>query len=183
MNNCRKRTEELWEKHPSYHVSVRMWTTENPNIIFYYQKHSLKDLNSQTQDNSPFTLGIQTGWQLEMMAKSGQNYALSIDATFGPAGQGWVINLCPSCSCLCYSLPFTLATIFKCVILLFIVFSMLFTPILIMKLVFSIVPTLHCYGFRRLEKCYTCRFLYHFVDTWTRPLPSSFGFTPEGSKH
>ena len=41
------------------------------------------DLKSQTQDDLPFTLGVQTKWQLEMMAKIGHNSALSINATFG----------------------------------------------------------------------------------------------------
>jgi hypothetical protein len=82
-NICRKRAEDLWEKHPSDPISVRMWAAENPDSVFYYQEHSLMDLNSQTQDDSPFTIGIQTEWQLEMMAKFGHNSALSIDATFG----------------------------------------------------------------------------------------------------
>ena len=41
------------------------------------------DLNYSTQNDVPFSLGIQTAWQLEMMAKFGHNSALSIDATFG----------------------------------------------------------------------------------------------------
>jgi hypothetical protein len=82
-NICRKRAEDLWEKHPSDPISVRMWAAENPDSVFYYQEHSLLDLNSRTQDDSPFTIGIQTEWQLEMMANFGHNSALSIDATFG----------------------------------------------------------------------------------------------------
>ena len=82
-NICRKRAEDLWEKHPSDPISVRMWTMENPESVFYYQEHSLMDLNSQLQEDSPFTLGIQTEWQLQMMAKFGSNSALSVDATFG----------------------------------------------------------------------------------------------------
>ena len=82
-NVVRKRAEELWMKHPSDPISVRMWTTENPENVFYYQEHSLIDLNSSSQCEAPFTLGIQTEWQLEMMEKFGNNSALSIDATFG----------------------------------------------------------------------------------------------------
>ena len=82
-NIVRKRAEELWMKHPSDPISVRMWTTENPENVFYYQEHSLIDLNSSSQCEAPFTLGIQTEWQLEMMEKFGNNSALSIDATFG----------------------------------------------------------------------------------------------------
>ena len=82
-NICRKRAEELWAKHPSDPVSVRMWVMENPENVFYYQEHSLLDINSQVQDESPFTLGLQSEWQLQMMIKFGHNSALSIDATFG----------------------------------------------------------------------------------------------------
>ena len=82
-NICRKRAEDLWEKHPSNPIGVRMWAAENPDNVFYYHEHLLMDLNSQTQDDSPFTIGIQTKWQLEMMANFGHNNALSIDATFG----------------------------------------------------------------------------------------------------
>ena len=82
-NICRKRAEDLWEKHPFDPISVRMWATENPSSVFYYQEHSRIDLNSQTQDDSPLTIGIQTEWQVEMMANFGHNNAMSIDATFG----------------------------------------------------------------------------------------------------
>ena len=43
---------------------------ENPNSVFYHQEHLLMDLNSYTHSDAPFTLGIQTEWQLEMMEKS-----------------------------------------------------------------------------------------------------------------
>jgi hypothetical protein len=36
------------------------------------------DFNSQTQDDTPFTLGIQIPWQLEIMPKFGHGN----DATF-----------------------------------------------------------------------------------------------------
>ena len=98
MNICRKRAEDLWEKHPYDPISVRMWAAENPCSVFYYQEHSLLDLNSQTQDDSPFTIGIQTEWQLEMMANFGHNSALSIDATFGTSQTR--VRLCPCPSCL-----------------------------------------------------------------------------------
>ena len=82
-NICRKRAEELWEKHPYDPVSVRMSAAENPNSVFYYQEYSLMDLNYQSQDDSPFTIGVQSEWQLEMMTKFGHISTLSIDATFG----------------------------------------------------------------------------------------------------
>jgi hypothetical protein len=56
---------------------------KNPNSIFFYVQHAPMDLNSQTQDDTPFTLGIQTPWQLEIMQKFGHGSAISFDATFG----------------------------------------------------------------------------------------------------
>ena len=82
-NICCKSAEELWMKDPSDPISVRMWTLEHPDSVFFYQEHSLMDLNYSTQNDAPFTLGIQTEWHLEMMAKLGHNNTLSIDATFG----------------------------------------------------------------------------------------------------
>jgi hypothetical protein len=35
-NICRKRAEELWMKHLSDPISVRMWTLENLDSVFYY---------------------------------------------------------------------------------------------------------------------------------------------------
>ena len=82
-NICKKRAEELWEKHPSDPISVRMWVHENPVSVFFYQEHSLLDLNSINQEDIPFSLGIQTEWQQQMMATFGHNSAIAIDATFG----------------------------------------------------------------------------------------------------
>ena len=44
-NICKKRAQELWEKHASDPISVRMWVHENPKYVFYYQEHGLMDLN------------------------------------------------------------------------------------------------------------------------------------------
>ena len=56
---------------------------EHPDSVFFYQEHSLMDLNYSTRNDTPFTLGIQNEWQLEMMAKFGHNNTLSINGTFG----------------------------------------------------------------------------------------------------
>jgi len=101
-NICRKRAEELWEKHPSDPVSVRMWVMENPENVFYYQEHDLLDINSQVQDDSPFTLGVQSEWQLEMMVKFGHNSAFAIDSTFGTS-QTRVCHISVSFHFLCHS--------------------------------------------------------------------------------
>ena len=34
-NIVRKRAEELWMKHPSDPINVCMWTTKNPDVVFY----------------------------------------------------------------------------------------------------------------------------------------------------
>ena len=46
--------------HMSDPISVRMWVMENLENVFYYQEHSLLDINSQVQNDSPFTFGIQS---------------------------------------------------------------------------------------------------------------------------
>jgi hypothetical protein len=60
-----------------------MWVVENPKLVFFYLEHALLDLNLLKQDETSFTLGIQTIWQLEMMAKFGHMNCLSFDVTFG----------------------------------------------------------------------------------------------------
>ena len=82
-NICKKRAEELWKKHPSDPISVRMWVHENPDSVFFYQDHSLLDLNNTNQEDIPFSLGIHTEWQQQMMAKFGHNIAIAFDAIFG----------------------------------------------------------------------------------------------------
>lgn len=82
-NLAKVRHEALWQKHSSDPVSVKMWVDENPEAVFCYQEHGLLDLNRKKQDDTPFTLGIQTPWQLDMLLKFGHNSALSFDATFG----------------------------------------------------------------------------------------------------
>ena len=82
-NIFRKQADELWIKHPSDPLSVCMWVMGNPENVFYYQEHSLLDINSQVQNDSSFTLGIQSEWQLQMMVKFGHISVLSIDASFG----------------------------------------------------------------------------------------------------
>ena len=44
-NLARKRVEELWHKHPNETKSMKMWKTENSEMVFFYQDHALLDLN------------------------------------------------------------------------------------------------------------------------------------------
>ncbi len=47
------------QKHHKDPISVKMWVLKNLDSIFYYVEHAPLDLNLQTQDDTPFTLGIQ----------------------------------------------------------------------------------------------------------------------------
>ncbi len=67
-----KEIDELWQKHRKDPLSVRMWVLENPKLVFYYVEHAPLDLNISNQDDTPFTLGIQTTWQCEMMKNMGK---------------------------------------------------------------------------------------------------------------
>lgn len=42
-NICRKRVEELWMNNIFDPINVRMWMLEHPNIVFFYEEHSLMD--------------------------------------------------------------------------------------------------------------------------------------------
>jgi len=42
---------------------------ENPNSVFYHVEHAPMDMNLPSQDDTPFTLGIQTPQQTKMMKK------------------------------------------------------------------------------------------------------------------
>lgn len=82
-NLANKRAGDLWMKHKNEIVSLRMWKDENIKRVFFYQEHSLMDMNQTEQQNNPFGLGFQTEWQFQMMLKFGHGGALAIDATFG----------------------------------------------------------------------------------------------------
>jgi hypothetical protein len=61
---------------------VRMWVQEYPLLVFYYKESGLHVRGAITRDNIPFTIGIHTSWQQDMMLKHGQKKIVSIDATF-----------------------------------------------------------------------------------------------------
>ena len=62
--------------------SVRMWVQEHSHLVFYYKESGVHVRGAITRDNMPFTMGIQTSWQQDMMLKHGHKKAVSIDATF-----------------------------------------------------------------------------------------------------
>ena len=61
---------------------VRMWVQQHPELVFYYKESGLYVRGAITRANIPFTIGIQTAWQQDMMLKHGHKKAVSIDATF-----------------------------------------------------------------------------------------------------
>jgi hypothetical protein len=60
-----------------------MWVLENPELVLFYLEHAPLDFNLLKQDETPFTLRIQTTWQLEMITKFGHGGCFSFDVTFG----------------------------------------------------------------------------------------------------
>lgn len=86
-NISRKLARETWMLHPNDAQSVRMWVQKNPDKVFHYTETNagepLKVEGQLDGGNMPFTIGIQTPWQVEMMAKFGHGGGMSIDATFG----------------------------------------------------------------------------------------------------
>jgi hypothetical protein len=56
----KKIIDELWQKHPKDPINVRMWVLENHDLVFYYVQHAPLDLNLSNQDDTPFTLKIQS---------------------------------------------------------------------------------------------------------------------------
>lgn len=82
-NLAKVRDEALWQKHSSDPRSIKMWVDKNPDSVFCYKEHSLLELNKKKQGDTPFTLGIQSPWQPQMLVKFDHSSALSFDATFG----------------------------------------------------------------------------------------------------
>jgi len=86
-NISMKLASETYMLHPNDAQRVRMWVQKNPEKTFYYSETNLAvPVQVQGQlngDNMPFTIGIQTPWQRQKMAKHGNGGAVSIDATFG----------------------------------------------------------------------------------------------------
>jgi hypothetical protein len=60
-----------------------MWVQQNFNSIFYYQETRVEVDDGITKQNMPFTLGIQTPWEKEVMIENGHQSGVVVDATFG----------------------------------------------------------------------------------------------------
>ncbi|MED6150347.1 hypothetical protein PIB30_071433 [Stylosanthes scabra] len=55
-------------------VSIKMWVENHQSHVFFYEDFS---------DSEPFTLGIQTEWQLQQMIRFGNRALLASDSRFG----------------------------------------------------------------------------------------------------
>jgi len=55
-------------------VSISMWVESHQNQVFFYKDFS---------DSDPFTLGIQTEWQLQQLIRFGNRGLLASDSRFG----------------------------------------------------------------------------------------------------
>ena len=55
-------------------VSVKMWVESHQNLVFFYEDFT---------DSDPFTLGIQTEWQLQQMIRFGNHSLIAYDSRFG----------------------------------------------------------------------------------------------------
>jgi hypothetical protein len=61
-----------------------MWVRENPDVLFYYKESGFEvggDLLGCR--NIPFTIGIQSPWQVVMMQQYGHQSVVAIHVTFG----------------------------------------------------------------------------------------------------
>ena len=74
--------KETYKRDNNDAKSVRMWVQEHPHLVFYYKESGLHVRGAITRGNFPFTIGIQTSWQQDMMLKHGHKKVVSIDATF-----------------------------------------------------------------------------------------------------
>ncbi len=73
----RKHKKGSWRLHQNPTISLRTWAFSHLDDVFYFQGAS--------EDNGihvPFTIGIQTPFQLQAMVSLGDNEAISMDATF-----------------------------------------------------------------------------------------------------
>jgi hypothetical protein len=60
-----------------------MWVIKNREKVFFYQESNVQVEGNLHDGNMPFTIGIQTKWQKEMMLRHGHESGVSIDVTFG----------------------------------------------------------------------------------------------------
>lgn len=69
-------------------VSISIWVENHMNSVFFYEDFS---------ETEPFTLGIQTEWQLQQMIRFGNHSLLASDSRFGTNK----LKVCLVCVCVC----------------------------------------------------------------------------------
>ncbi len=62
-----KLAQKTYKLHKNDVKSVHMWIQQNINSMLSYQKTKVEVDGGLNGQNMPFTLGIQTSWQREMM--------------------------------------------------------------------------------------------------------------------
>jgi hypothetical protein len=72
-----KHIKKNWRLHKNPAISLYTWAFNHPDDVFYFQ-----DVNKDNGIHVPFTIGIQTPFQLQSMVSLGDNGAISMDATF-----------------------------------------------------------------------------------------------------
>ncbi|TXG54735.1 hypothetical protein EZV62_019991 [Acer yangbiense] len=63
-----------YELDPDDAISINMWVESHQSLVFFYEDFS---------DHDPFTLGIQTEWQLQQMIRFGNRSIVASDSRFG----------------------------------------------------------------------------------------------------
>jgi hypothetical protein len=81
-NLAAKLIKETYKKYENDAKSIKMCVIENRNKVFFYQEFNVQVEGNLHGGNMPFTIGIQTKWQKEMMLHHGHESGISIDATF-----------------------------------------------------------------------------------------------------
>jgi len=76
-----KHKKGSWRLHQNPAISLHTWAFSHPNVVYYFQ-----DASEDNGIHVPFTIGIQTPYQLQAMVSLGENGAISMDATFGTNG-------------------------------------------------------------------------------------------------
>ena len=79
--------------------SVRMWVQQNPFLVFYYKESGVYVRGAITRDNMPFTIGIQTSWQRDMMLKHGHKKASPLTPRLQLMRTRFVLLTIPTSSC------------------------------------------------------------------------------------
>ena len=95
-NLSSKKAVETYRIHQNDALSVRMWVETNKDSVFHYTETCKVGPGALHASNVPFTIGIQTPWQKEMMLQFGHRIGVAIDATFGTSAKK-VLNRTSAC--------------------------------------------------------------------------------------